>query len=287
MEPGGKARLLPGRLRVHDMHRQLRPAGESRDRGRRSPPKSSGTSASSRCCPAIGTSKSRIHPQVRASYLASPPLVVAYALAGRVDVDLTTEPLGHGAGRTRSTSVTSGRAPEEIVEAVGAAITSEQFSDEYGRIFEGDDRWRALDIPSGPSYAWDAGRRPTSRSRRSSTSSPPGADPAISRARGCLVKVGDSITTDHISPAGAIKRDSPAGRYLTEHGVEPRDFNSYGSRRGNHHVMMRGTFANIRLRNELAPGTEGSWTTHLPDGEVTSVFDAAERYRGARASRSR
>jgi aconitate hydratase len=218
----------------------------------------------------------RIHPQVRASYLASPPLVVAYALAGRVDVDLTTEPIGTGPdGPVHLRDLWP--APEAIVEAVGAAITSEQFSDEYGRIFDGDDRWQALDTPSGSSYTWD--------DVSTYVQEPPFFDNLTPRSYGdiegarILVKVGDSITTDHISPAGAIKRDSPAGRYLTEHGVEPRDFNSYGSRRGNHHVMMRGTFANIRLRNELAPGTEGSWTTHLPDGEVTSVFDAAERYR--------
>jgi len=218
----------------------------------------------------------RVHPQVRASYLASPPLVVAYGLAGRVDVDLTTEPIGEGPdGPVYLRDLWP--APEEVAEAVGLAITSDQFSEEYARIFDGDERWQALDTPTGSAYAWE--------STSTYVQEPPFfADLAprryadIEGAR-VLVKVGDSITTDHISPAGSIKKDSPAGEYLSEHGVDPRDFNSYGSRRGNHHVMMRGTFANIRLRNELAPGTEGSWTTHLPDGEVLSVFDAAERYR--------
>ncbi|HEX3301212.1 MAG TPA: aconitate hydratase AcnA [Actinomycetota bacterium] len=219
----------------------------------------------------------RVHPQVRASYLASPPLVVAYALAGRADIDLTTEPIGDGPdGPAYLRDLWP--SPDEVSEAVGLAITSDQFSDEYARIFDGDGRWQALDTPSGSAYAWEA----------SSTyvQEPPFFDDLAPRTYAdiegarILVKVGDSITTDHISPAGSIKKDSPAGEYLSEHGVQPRDFNSYGSRRGNHHVMMRGTFANIRLRNELAPGTEGSWTTHMPDGEVMSIFDAGERYRG-------
>jgi aconitate hydratase A / 2-methylisocitrate dehydratase len=217
----------------------------------------------------------RVHPQVRASYLASPPLVVAYALAGRVDIDLSSEPLAQGPdGPVFLRDLWP--APDEIAEAVASSIDPEQFGEEYARIWDGDDRWQALDTPDGSVYAWE----------ESSTyvQEPPffaHLEPReyrdIEGAR-ILVKVGDSITTDHISPAGSIKQDSPAGRYLSEHGVAARDFNSYGARRGNHHVMMRGTFANIRLRNELAPGTEGSWTTHLPDGEVLSVFDAAERY---------
>jgi len=221
----------------------------------------------------------RIHPQVRASYLGSPPLVVAYALAGRVDVDLTTDPIANGPdGPVYLHDLWP--APEEIADAVGAAISSEQFSEEYGRIFDGDERWRGLDTPSGASYRWDDASTYVQEPPFFEDLSPRSyAD--IEGAR-ILVKVGDSITTDHISPAGSIKKDSPAGEYLSEHGVEPRDFNSYGSRRGNHHVMMRGTFANIRLRNELAPGTEGSWTTHQPDGEVMSIFDAGERYRAER-----
>jgi aconitate hydratase A / 2-methylisocitrate dehydratase len=218
----------------------------------------------------------RVHPQVRASYLASPPLVVAYALAGRIDLDPTTEPLAVGPDGPvylRDLWPT----PEEISEVVAAAITHEQFAERYAEIWQGDERWRALDTPSAGEYAWD----PNS----TYVQEPPFFEHLAPRTYAdiegarVLVKVGDSITTDHISPAGSIKAASPAGRYLAERGVAPRDFNSYGARRGNHDVMMRGTFANIRLRNELAPGTEGSFTTHLPDGEVLSVFDAAERYR--------
>ncbi len=219
----------------------------------------------------------RVHPQVRAAYLASPPLVVAYALAGRVDLDLSSDPLADGADGPvylRDLWPT----PEEVSARVATAITPEQFTREYGRIWEGDERWQALATPDGATYAWD----------ESSTyvQEPPFfADLSqrrfadITGAR-ILVKVADSITTDHISPAGSIKADAPAGRFLESTGVAPRDFNSYGARRGNHLVMMRGTFANIRLRNELAPGTEGSYTTHLPDGEVTSIFDASQRYLG-------
>ena len=219
----------------------------------------------------------RVHPQVRASFLASPPLCVAYALAGRIDLDLTSEPLGEGAdGPVFLRDLWPSAA--EVGDAVEASITADQFVQEYGRIWEGDARWQALPSPTGPMYAWDE--------TSTYVQEPPffddlGAADLSGDVNGArvLVKVGDSITTDHISPAGAIKADSPAGRYLQEHGVAPADFNSYGSRRGNHQVMMRGTFANIRLRNELAPGTEGSFTMHLPTGEITSVFEAAERYR--------
>jgi aconitate hydratase len=159
---------------------------------------------------------------------------------------------------------------------VTAAIEPEQFAREYARIWDGDERWRALDTPAGAAYAWDEASTYVREPPFFAELEPRRYEDIVG-AR-ILVEVGDSITTDHISPAGSIKADSPAGRYLAEHGVEPRDFNSYGSRRGDHEVMMRGTFANIRLRNELAPGTEGSWTTHLPDGEVTSIFDAAQRY---------
>jgi aconitate hydratase len=218
----------------------------------------------------------RIHPQVRASYLASPPLCVAYALAGSVDIDLTSEPLGMGAdGPVFLRDIWP--TPAEVTSSMAAAINQEQFVREYAHIWDGDERWMSLPTPSGPVYAWDPGS--------TYVQEPPffreeGAGPIedIEGAR-VLVRVGDSITTDHISPAGSIRADSPAGRYLQEHGVSPGEFNSYGARRGNHEVMMRGTFANIRLRNELAPGTEGSWTTHLPSGEVLSIFDAAERYR--------
>ena len=218
----------------------------------------------------------RIHPQVRASYLASPPLCIAFAIAGSVDVDLTAEPLGVGVdGPVLLRDIWP--APAEIVASMADAITEEQFVREYMHIWDGDERWMSLPTPTGPVFAWD----PAS----TYTQEPPFFGPDRARAiddihgARVLVRVGDSITTDHISPAGSIKADSPAGRYLQELGVSPGDFNSYGARRGNHEVMVRGTFANIRLRNELAPGTEGSWTTHLPSGEVLSIFDAAERYR--------
>jgi aconitate hydratase len=217
----------------------------------------------------------RIHPQVRASYLASPPLCVAYALAGRVDVDLTSEPLGEGPdGPVHLRDVWP--SPREVAEAIATAIDESQFAEQYARIWEGDERWKGLPTPTGPTYAWD----PDSTYVREPPFFADASPRAVADVEGArvLVKVADSITTDHISPAGSIKADSPAGRYLQERGVAPAEFNSYGSRRGNHEVMMRGTFANVRLRNELAPGTEGSWTTHLPDGEVTSVYEAAVRY---------
>jgi aconitate hydratase len=218
----------------------------------------------------------RIHPQVRASYLASPPLCVAYAIAGSVDIDLTRQPLGDGHdGPVFLRDVWP--APAEIAAAMADAITEEQFVREYAQIWDGDERWRSLPTPAGAVYAWD----PASTYVQDPPFFARNGARAIEDIEGArvLVRVGDSITTDHISPAGSIKADSPAGRYLQDHGVTPGEFNSYGARRGNHEVMMRGTFANIRLRNELAPGTEGSWTTHLPSGEVMSVFDAAERYR--------
>jgi aconitate hydratase len=225
----------------------------------------------------------RIHPQVRASYLASPPLVVAYALAGRINFDPTTEPLGEGTdGPVFLRDLWP--SPQEVAKVIATAVTEDQFVQQYGRIWEGDDRWRALPTPTGPAYEWDPDstyvREPPFFTDQAG--GPVGdAEAEGTRVDGAriLVNVGDSITTDHISPAGAIRPDSPAGRYLIEHGVPQRDFNSYGARRGNHEVMMRGTFANVRLRNELAPGTEGWWTTHLPSGELTSVFEAAMRYR--------
>jgi aconitate hydratase A / 2-methylisocitrate dehydratase len=219
----------------------------------------------------------RIHPQVRASYLASPPLCVAYALAGTVEIDLTTEPVGQGE-RGPVFLADLWPLPQEVSEAALDSIVPEQFEREYATIWDGDDRWRSLPTPSGPIYDWDPDstyvREPPFFTELGDVASP--SDVVGARV---MVKVGDSITTDHISPAGSIKVDSPAGVYLLEHGVQQRDFNSYGARRGNHEVMMRGTFANIRLRNELAPGTEGPWTTYLPSGQVMSVFDAATRYR--------
>jgi aconitate hydratase len=221
----------------------------------------------------------RIHPLVRASYLASPPLCVAYALTGHIQTDLTREPLGVGLDGSPVYLRDLWPSAEDVQAAVAEAVSPEQFKREYGRIFAGDEHWNALPSPTGPMFQWDPAstyvREPPFFEGLAPEPSEPGD---IVDAR-VLVKVGDSITTDHISPAGSIKPDSPAGRYLIEHGVEQRDFNSYGSRRGNHEVMMRGTFANVRLRNELAPGTEGPWTTHLPSGEVMAVFDAALRYR--------
>jgi aconitate hydratase len=220
----------------------------------------------------------RIHPLVRASYLASPPLVVAYALAGHVRADLTTEPLGMRPDGSPVSLADVWPTPDEVREAIAAWVSPEQFEREYGRIFDGDEHWNALPSPTGPMYAWD----PSSTYVRE----PPffesletEEDVADLEGARCLVRVGDSITTDHISPAGSIKADSPAGRYLIEHGVQPADFNSYGARRGNHEVMLRGTFANVRLRNLLVPGAEGPWTTHLPSGDRMTIYDAAMRYR--------
>jgi aconitate hydratase len=217
----------------------------------------------------------RIHPLVRGSYLSSPPLVVAYALAGHVEVDLTAEPLGVGADGAPIYLRDVWPSPAEVRAATLASVAPEQFELEYARVFEGDERWRDLPTPEGAEYAWDPDSTYVQEPPFFEAAAGPAGD--ILGAR-CLVKVGDSVTTDHISPAGSIKADSPAGRYLVELGVTPVGFNSYGARRGNHKVMMRGTFGNIRLRNDLAPGTEGPWTTHLPSGEVTTVFDAAERY---------
>ena len=219
----------------------------------------------------------RVHPQVRASYLASPPLCVAYALAGTIDIDLTTQPLGEGVDGPVFLSDIWPSA-EEVSAAVDSAIGSDQFDSVYARIWDGDDHWRDLPTPSGLIYSWDPDSTYVREPPFFDAQQVAGPSADIDGAR-VLVKVGDSITTDHISPAGSIKPDSPAGLYLQERGVRPRDFNSYGSRRGNHEVMMRGTFANIRLRNEMAPGKEGSFTTHLPTGDVTSVFEAAGRYR--------
>ena len=223
----------------------------------------------------------RINPDVKMNYLASPPLVVAYALAGSMDVDLFNDPLGQDTDGNDVFMKDIWPTAKEIEDVIASAITSEMFDDGYSDVFAGDEQWRSLPTPEGKTFEWD----PESTYVRK----PPYFDgmpdePApvedIEGAR-VLLKLGDSVTTDHISPAGAIKKDSPAGKYLAEHGVEHRDFNSYGSRRGNHEVMIRGTFANIRLRNQLAPGTEGGFTRDLSeggDGEVTTVFEASEKY---------
>jgi aconitate hydratase len=223
--------------------------------------------------------EARIHPEVKANYLASPPLVVAYALAGRMDFDMEREPLGTDANGNDVFLRDIWPSSREIAETIAASIRGEMFSETYGDVFGGDERWRGLEVPSGELYAWEEGstyvRRPP---YFDGMPREPGTVEDIRGAR-CLVMLGDSVTTDHISPAGAIKPDSPAGRYLSEHGIERRDFNSYGSRRGNHEVMVRGTFANVRLRNRLVAGSEGTWTAHLPDGEQMTIFAACERYR--------
>src|SRR5262249_29744997 len=221
----------------------------------------------------------RIQQQVRANYLASPPLVVAYALAGRMTIDLTTEPLGtDGSGQPvflRELWPTE----REIQETMMTAVTADMFREQYKDVFSGDQRWKLRGVRGGVRFAWD--------DRSTYIRNPPFFEHItmetapvrdISGAR-VLALLGDSITTDHISPAGSIKKDSPAGTYLIAHGGDPKDFNSYGARRGNHEVMMRGTFANVRLRNQLAPGTEGGWTTHMPDGAVMTIYDAAMQYK--------
>ncbi len=218
----------------------------------------------------------RINPDVKMNYLASPPLVVAYALAGTMDIDMQNEPLGSDAGGKPVYLADIWPSPEEVADVVQTAVAEEMFTRDYADVFKGDDNWRGLDIPAGDTYAWDEVstyvRRPPYFDGMP-VEPEPVTDIAGARV---LAKLGDSVTTDHISPAGAIKTESPAGTYLTEHGVERKDFNSYGSRRGNHEVMIRGTFANIRLRNLLAPGTEGGVT--VKDGEQMSVYEASRRY---------
>ena len=223
--------------------------------------------------------EARIHGEVKANYLASPPLVVAYALAGRMDLDLATEPLGVGADGADVYLSDLWPSAEEVRETVAGSIGEEMFRSTYADVYTGDDSWRALPVPAGELFAWDPEstyvRRPP---YFDGMTREPGVVEDVVGAR-CLVSIGDSVTTDHISPAGAIRPDSPAGRYLVEHAVERRAFNSYGSRRGNHEVMVRVTFANVRLRNLLVPGSEGTWTAHLPSGEEMTIYDAAERYR--------
>ncbi len=225
----------------------------------------------------------RINPDVKMNYLASPPLVVAYALAGRMDIDLLTEPLGEGSDGQPVYLRDIWPSTEEVEQVVNSSISSDMFTSRYADVFAGDDTWRSLPTPTGEVFEWDADstyvRKPPYFENMPAQPRPV-SDVAGARV---LLKLGDSVTTDHISPAGAIKADSPAGKYLTEHGVARKDFNSYGSRRGNHEVMIRGTFANIRLRNQLAPGTEGGFSRDftLPDAPVTTVYDAAQSYAAA------
>jgi aconitate hydratase len=220
----------------------------------------------------------RIHPLARASYLASPPLVVAFALAGRVDIDLTSEPIGTDRDGTPVMLADIWPSAEEISSVVLELVSGEIFTRNYASVFDGDDRWRNLPVPAGDRYAWDPESTYVARPPFFEDIANAPADPADIGGARVLAWLGDSVTTDHISPAGAIARTSPAGEWLMAHGVEPREFNSYGSRRGHHEVMMRGTFANIRLRNLLVPDAEGNVTEHLPSGERMSIFDAAMRY---------
>jgi aconitate hydratase len=222
--------------------------------------------------------EARIHPEVKANYLASPPLVVAYALAGRMDIDLLEEPLGEDQDGNDVYLRDIWPSAEEIQETITASVRGEMFRSTYADVFTGDEQWRTLPVPEGELFEWEPDstyvRRPP---YFDGMPTEPQTFEDIDGAR-CLVVLGDSVTTDHISPAGAIRPDSPAGIYLVDHGVERKDFNSYGSRRGNHEVMVRGTFANVRLKNLLVPGSEGTWTVHLPDGEEMTIYDASQRY---------
>ncbi len=222
----------------------------------------------------------RVHPEVRMNFLASPPLVVAYALAGSLDVDLTTEPLGTGRDGKPVHLADIWPSDAEVQEALKRSIDSQMFRHSYASVFQGDENWAGIQVPAGKRYAWDEKstyvKNPPYFEGMTMTP-PPLADVKGARA---LAVLGDSVTTDHISPAGNISRSSPAARYLVDQGVQPKDFNSYGARRGNHEVMMRGTFANIRLRNLMVPGVEGGVTVHLPDGDQASIYEVAMRYKG-------
>ena len=220
----------------------------------------------------------RIHPEVRMNYLASPPLVVAYALAGSLDVNLATDPLGMGADGRPVRLADIWPAPAEVDAVIASSLSEDMFRTAYAEVFSGDEAWRALEVPGGHGFSWPDSSTYVHRPPFFETLGPePPTLPDIGGAR-VLALLGDSVTTDHISPAGSIRPDSPAGQYLVEQGVEPANFNSYGARRGNHEVMIRGTFANVRLRNHLAPGTEGGFTVHLPNGEPCSIYDASRRY---------
>ena len=220
----------------------------------------------------------RINSEVRANYLMSPPLVVAFALAGKIDLDLRKDPLGKGKDGKPVYLADVWPSQQEVDEVVKKTITSDMFRKNYGEVYKGDDRWRGLPVPKGETYAWEKDStyiRQAPYFDNMELKPAPVEDIASSRV---LAVLGDSVTTDHISPAGSIKKDSPAGKYLQAHGVKPTDFNSYGSRRGNHEVMVRGTFANVRLRNRMVPNLEGGFTKHLPDGAEMSIFDASQKY---------
>jgi aconitate hydratase len=220
----------------------------------------------------------RINPDVRANYLMSPPLVVAFALTGRIDVDLRKDPIGQGKGGKPVYLADIWPSQREVNEVIRQSISSDMFRRSYGEVYHGDDRWRDLPVPKGETYIWE---KDSTYIRRAPYFDEMALKPApVQDIRGArvLAVLGDSVTTDHISPAGSIKKDSPAGKYLQEHGVKPADFNSYGSRRGNHEVMVRGTFANVRLRNKMLPNLEGGFTRHLPDGAEMTIFEASEKY---------
>lgn len=221
----------------------------------------------------------RVNPHVRANYLASPPLVVAYAIAGTMDIDLTTEPLGIGKDGSPVYLKDIWPSPEEVRESTRQSVRPELFDREYKNVFHGDEPWRVLPVPTGNRFAWE--RDSTYIKQAPFFEGMPAQPDPLKNIRGArvLALLGDSVTTDHISPAGSISAKSPAGKYLIAHGVDPKDFNSYGSRRGNHEVMMRGTFANIRLRNLLAPGTEGGWTIHPSSSDPITIYDAAMKYK--------
>jgi aconitate hydratase len=223
----------------------------------------------------------RINPDVKMNYLASPPLVVAYALAGTMDLDLGTEPLGTGSDGQPVYLADIWPNAKEIDDVIASAIGATGFGSAYADVFAGDERWQSLPTPTGDTFAWaDESTYVRKPPYFEGMAREPQAVPDISGAR-VLAKLGDSVTTDHISPAGAIKADSPAGRYLAEHGVARHEFNSYGSRRGNHEVMIRGTFANIRLRNQLVPGVEGGFTVNHLTGEQSTIYDASSAYQAA------
>jgi aconitate hydratase len=220
----------------------------------------------------------RINPLVRANYLASPPLVVAYALAGTMDIDLRTEPLGTGTKGEPVYLRDVWPSQKEVMTAINSSVRAEMFRKAYEESLQGDERWKGVEAPSGEIFAWD--ETSTYVKRPPYFENMPKQAPPLKDIRGArvLAVLGDSVTTDHISPAGSIQPEGPAGKYLIAHSVSPKDFNSYGARRGNHEVMMRGTFANIRLRNQMAPGTEGGWTVHLPDKTQATIYDAAMQY---------
>ncbi len=224
--------------------------------------------------------EARVHPLVRSNYLASPPLVVAYALAGTMTIDLTEQPLGHDPAGIPVYLVDIWPSEEEVERVVASCVLPEQFRERYAAVSEGDENWKALDPPLGSLYAWDGASTYVQEPPFVSGLSEGPAEAADIRGARVLGVFGDSVTTDHISPAGSIAPDSPAGRYLLEQGVAQADFNTYGARRGNHQVMMRGTFANVRIRNLMLEDTEGPWTEHRPSGEKMTMFEAAERYRG-------